>query len=149
MVCHNTMRAAVVLVAGLSKTQFPSSAARECIRVGGSEHSCMERHNEQEAKHRANKKRSTTQQRKNAVPVALRNVALHTQQTTALLKRDATFCLSASFREHGGKPSFSLSLLGMHNANCKCNIPLEMNATAQRPSFLKPQRHRLCRLRAT
>lgn len=52
-------------------------------------------------------------------------------------------------KEHGGKHAFSFSLLGMHNANCKCNIPLEMNATAQRPSFLKPQRHRLCRLRAT
>jgi len=59
----------------------------------------MERHNEQEAKHRANKKRSTTQQRKNAVPAALWNAELHTQQTTALLKRDANFCLSASFRE--------------------------------------------------
>ena len=149
MVCHNTMRAAVVLFAGLSKTQFPSSAARECIRVGGSEHSCMERHNEQEGKRTANTIRSTTQQRKNAVPVAHENAGLHTQQTTALLKHNANFCLSASFREHGGKPSFSLSLLGMHNANCKCNIPLEMNATAQRPSFLNPQRHRLCRLRAT
>ena len=46
----------------------------------------MERHNEQEGKRTANTIRSTAQQRKNAVPVALGNAGLHTQQTTALLK---------------------------------------------------------------
>lgn len=72
----------------------------------------------------------------------------HRAPHTALSEPAAHFCSSRSFREHAGKPSFSLSGLGMCDANCKRSFPLELNAIAHSPSFLHPLRHRLGRLTA-